>query len=245
MTIKKRLINKLKPYQGWTVVFLSLSTALLTILVYSVEDWNPNYAPVFWYLFLLPVSLTAYIYGLGVGLGLSTLSTALFVPIVAKHLNAQGLSPLVVNLVMAILILNGAAILIGYFGWSHRRQRDLYRTLNLLGERFSQELQLEELLEVVLEQAMAELDANAGEILLWDESSAELIVAASRGSNELTSKTTSPPTEKSLGLWLLEQNQPYLNNALLEDPCLTHTTTFGVDLPNSLICICNFSMFDI
>lgn len=224
-------------HQRRMAVLLSLSVALATLLVYGLESWNPDYASVSWYLFLLPIGLAAYTYGLSVGLGISIMSTALFVPIVAKHLDEQGLSPLVINQVMTILILNSAAALIGHFGWSQRRQRDLYRTLNLLGERFSQELQLDELLEVILDQAMGELNAAGGEILLWDEVSNRLKVAVSRGNSDLTVEAARQPAEKSLGRWLLEQNKPYLNNGLPDDPLLSWAAASEADLPGSLIAV--------
>lgn len=214
--------------------FLSLSMVVFTVLAYGAEKWQPDYAPVSWYLFLLPIGLAAYTYGLGLGMGLSILSTALFVPIVGLRLVEQGVSPFVINLIMTILGLNGAAALIGRFGWSQRRQRDLYRTLNLLGERFSQEMRVSELLEVILDQAMAQLDADTGDILLWDEASGRLEVAVHRGSAELATRPPSPAAGESLAHWLLEQNQPYLNTAVLDDPRLVFAAA-EADLPNSLV----------
>ncbi len=230
-------LSQSKPYQRRMAVFLGFSMVLIALLVYGAEGWSPEYAPVFWLLFLLPIGLAAYIYGLGVGLGSSVLSTVLFVSIAAKRFNEQGRgSALFVNLVVTILVLNGAAALIGYFGKSQRRQRALYHMLNLLGERFSQELEMSELLKTILDQAMGELDADMGEILLWEEASKHLKVAASRGTNNLTLKTWLPAGE-SLESWLLEQNEPYLNNSLLEDPPLTRAVNFRMDLPGSLVAV--------
>jgi GAF domain-containing protein/nitrogen-specific signal transduction histidine kinase len=234
----RSLMSRPKSYQRQMVAFLGLSMVLPTLLVYGIEKWYPeNYAPVFWYLFLLPIGLVAYTYGLRLGLGLSIFSTAFFIPVVARHLIEQGLSPFVVNLMTAILILNGTAAVIGHFGWSQRRQRDLYRTLNLLGERFNQELQINELLDVILHRAMAELDADMGEVLLWNETSERLEVAVHRGIGELATKPPGPTTGKSLGRWLMEQNKPYLNNALLSDPCLIFAATLEADMPDSLISV--------
>jgi len=219
-------------------IILSLSMVLSTLLVYGVDNWYPrDYAPVFWYVFLLPVGLAAFTRGLRLGLGFSVLSTVLLVPIGARHLIEQGLSPFVINLMMTILIINGAAAIIGYFGWSQRRQRDLYRALNLLGERFGQESQLSGLLEVILDRAMAELDASMGEILLWNELTSRQEVAVCRGTYELTAVVSGPTAEKSLRRWLLEQNKPYLNNALLRDPHPTFATALEEDLPNSLVAV--------
>jgi len=233
----QHLTSRSKSHQRQKAVFFSLSILLITLLVYGVESWNPDYVPVFWYLFLLPVGLAAYTYGLGVGLGLSLLVTALFGPIVAKHLEEQGISPLVVNLMVTVVALNAAAALIGYFGWSQRQQRDLYRTLNLLGERFSQNLQVSELLEVILEQTMGELGASMGEILLWDEASNRLEVAVCRGTEDMAVKASRLPAEESLGHWLVEQNKPYMNNSLPGDPRLIWNAVSEEDLPGSLITI--------
>jgi len=168
-------MTRLGSHQRRTAVLLSISMILPTLLVYGVGRWySKEYAPVFWYLFLLPVGIAAYTHGLRLGLGLSILSTALLVPIGARHLAEQGISPFVISLGVAILIINGEAVLIGYLGGSQRRQRDLYRTLNELGERFSRELKLDELLKVILDRAMAELNASMGEILLWNESACPL-----------------------------------------------------------------------
>lgn len=216
-------------------VFITLSIVLATLLVYAIEKWNPDYAPVFWYLFLLPIALAAYNYGMGVGGGLAVLSTSLCVPIIAKHIENQEHLPLIVSLLVTILALNGAAILIGYFGWSQRRQRDLYRTLNLLGERFSQELQVSELLELILEQAMGELDASRGEILLWDGVTEQPEMTACRGNGGSPAPLSRPAAEKSLGRWLLEQNKPYLNNSLLGDPRFFESPESEIDFPGSLI----------
>jgi len=233
----QHLTSRSKSHQRQKAVFLSLSILLTTLLVYGVESWNPDYAPVFWYLFLLPVGLAAYTYGLGVGLGLSLLVTALFGPIIAKHLEEQGISPLVVNLMVTLVALNAAAALIGYFGWSQRQQRDLYRTLNLLGERLSQSLQVSELLQVILEQTMDELVASMGEILLWDETSNRLEVAVCRGTGDMAVKAFRLPEEESLGHWLLEQNKPYMNNSLPGDPRMIRNAVSEGDLPGSLIAI--------
>lgn len=235
-TMKPSFFNTIKPHPRWTAILLSASVVLLTLLVYGVENWNPAYSPVAWYLFLVPIGLTAYVYGLGVGLGLSALCTALFAPIVARRLQEQGLSPLVFNQIATILVLNGVAALVGYFGWSHRRQRDLYRTLNLLGERFSQELQIDELLQVILEQAAAHLDASMGEILLQTGDNGRVETAARYGQPTLHTTAPNPSADRPLGQWLLEQNRPLLNNALLTDARLTWPPDLRPELPESLIC---------
>ncbi|MFZ5916729.1 MAG: GAF domain-containing protein [Chloroflexota bacterium] len=235
MTQEPSPINRAKPLQRWLAILLSLTTVLITLLVYCIESWNPVYAPVAWYLFLLPIGLTAYTYGLGIGLGLSALITALFAPIVAKHLREYGLSPLAINLLTTTLVINGFAALVGYFGGSQRQQRDLYRTLNLLGERFSQELQVDELLEVILRQAVAQLEADMGEILLQDEKSGQLRVAASTNGNQSTARGPNSGQDESLGQWLLQQNTPFLHNALLQDPRFTWVAGSDRELPGSLI----------
>lgn len=240
MTIENQRLSlsQSKPRQRRTVVFLGFSIVLIALLVYGIGDWSPDYAPIFWLLFLLPIGLAAYIYGLGLGLGSSVLSTVLFVSIAAKRFNEQGRGlGLFVNLVVTILVLNGAAALIGYLGRSQRRQRDLYRKLDLLGERFSQELEMSELIKAILDRAMSELGVDMGEILLWEEASKHLKVAASRGIDNLTPETWLSAGE-SLGSWLLEQNKPYLNNNLrLEDSHLAGTVASEMDLPGSLVAV--------
>ena len=208
----------------------------LTVLVYATEAWQPGYAPVLWYLFLLPVGLAAYNYGLGLGMGLSILSTALSSPIVGRRLVEHGITPFVINLLATVLVLNGTAALVGHFGRSQRRQRNLYRTLNRLGERFSQELQLNELLDVILEQSISELDTCAGEILLWDETLGRLKMAVQRGIGDFQASSPGRAAEESLGRWLLEQNEPYLDNALPDDPRLAFAAS-ETDLYGSLVAV--------
>ncbi len=238
MAHKSFLMSKPKSRARQTAIFLGLSIALSILLVYGVGRWYPeDYAPVLWYLFVLPIGLTAYTYGLRLGLSLSILSTALFVPIVARRLIEQGFSPFVLNLTVTVLVLNGTAIVIGYLGGSQRRQRDLYRTLNLLGERFNQELQVKELLEVILDQAMSELAADRGEILLWNETAQKLETVVQRNINELSTTPPGPAAAKSLGCWLMEQNTPYLNNTLQSDPILVFSAPPEAALPNSLISV--------
>jgi PAS domain S-box-containing protein len=217
-------------------VSLSLSMVVFTVLVYGAEAWQPDYVPVLWYLFLLPIGLAAYNYGLGLGMGLSILSTVLFGPIIGLRLVEHGISPFVINLLTITLVLNGTAAIVGHFGWSQKQQRDFYRMLNRLGEHFDQGLQVNELLGVILDRSMTELGAHVGEILLSDETSGRLEVAVHRGTGDFAARLPGPATEKSLGRWLLEQNKPYLNNALLDDPRLVFAAA-EADLYSSLVAV--------
>ena len=42
--------RRFRPHRRWMAVFLSLFTVLATLVVYGAENWNPDYAYVFWYL---------------------------------------------------------------------------------------------------------------------------------------------------------------------------------------------------
>jgi PAS domain S-box-containing protein len=238
ITPDQHLMSDSKLYLRRTSVFIGLGMVLATLLVYGLDSWYPkDYAPIFWYLFLLPVGLAAYTRGLRLGLSLSALSTFLLLAIGARHLIEGGNLALAINLVMTVLVINLAAAFLGHFGWAQRRQRDLYRTLNQLGERFGRELQLDDLLEVILEQALYELGAATGEILLWNESTDRLEVAVCRGTGGLTVTAPGPMEETSLGRWLLKHNRPYVNNSLLEDPRPYSAATLEANSPNSLIAV--------
>jgi PAS domain S-box-containing protein len=231
-------MTRLGPHQRRMAAFLGIGMVLSTLLVYRVDIWySREYAPVFWYTFLLPVSLAAYAYGLRLGLSLSILSTALFIPIGTRYFVEQGLSPLTIHLGVVVLVINGGAAIIGYLGGSQRRQQDLYRTLNQLGECFSQELQLNGLLEMILDRAITELNASMGEILIWNESTSLLEVAARHGTDGFSATVSGSVAGMPLGSWLLGQNRPYANSALLEDPRLNFAMAVDTDLPNSLIAV--------
>ena len=141
---------------------MGLTILLITIGVYVSEAESSVYAAIFRYLYLVPVILAAFRVGLGAGLSVSLASTGLLLPLLAQHVASTGLSASTVELLVAIVILNLVAYVVGVIAGPQRRQKELYRTLDHLSELFSRELRLEELLDVVLTQAREILHTQRG-----------------------------------------------------------------------------------
>jgi len=199
---------------------MGLAILLITIGVYVSETELSIYAAIFRYFYLLPVILAAFGAGLGAGLLVSLTSTGLLLPLLAQRVVSTGLSASTVELLVAIVILNIVAYVVGVIAGPQRQQKELYRTLDHLGGLFSKELHLEELLDVVLTQARELLHAQRGEILLCRRRDGRPEIAVSHGLSPAQVAMLNQTTEDGtrLGQWLLARNISFLDSNLHSDP---------------------------
>jgi len=220
--------KRLTPKRRWMLPLVVMgSMALTTGLVYYVEPRSEAWFAAVRYLYLLPITLAAFYYGLGVAFGVSLLCASLFVPLLAQEIATAGMTRQAVDLAITLVLFNVVGYGVGYLAASQRLQKERYRVLNRLGERLSRELEMDELLEIILEQVMAVLPAQRGEIVLWDDRAGQLVIAAQRGfvpqgwPSGASSRTThSAPDggQPTLAQWLLEHNCPLLVSDLATDP---------------------------
>ncbi|MDY7041230.1 MAG: GAF domain-containing protein [Chloroflexota bacterium] len=217
----KKLLAKEQRKFDWILAGgMGFAILLVTIGVYVVEGRSPVYTAIFRYLYLLPVILTALALGLGAGLLASLTSTGLLLPLMAQRIVATGFSAGTVDLLVAIVIFNLVAYVVGVIAGPQRQQRELYRTLDYLGELFSKELHLEDLLDVVLTQALDILHAQRGEILLCGPIDGRLDIAVNHGLSPAQVAMLNQTGESGmrLGQWLLARNSSFLIDDLHSDP---------------------------
>ncbi len=215
-------------------IILGFSLFGITLLVYYAESRRFVYYPVCRYLYVAPIALAALRYGLVVGFGISLLCTSLFLPILATAVVSEGVSSQVIELSALMVLLNLLAYWVGDSAGSLREQKELYQTLNLVGECLSRELQLNELLDTILARLVETIPAQRGEIILRDDQSGELYVAAWRG----------PPSTGgllsqglSLAQWVFDTGRSLLSNNVPADPLFALGADEDVDWPLSLMAV--------
>ncbi|RMF26259.1 MAG: GAF domain-containing protein, partial [Chloroflexi bacterium] len=196
-----------------------LSTALVTVLVYTTATMGVSWAYALRYLYLLPIILAAAFWGVGAGMATALATVSLFTPLLAPLLDREGFSSQAIEMLTSIVLFNVLAYVVGQLAGVQRRQKELYRTLDTLGAAFSRELDLDELLELILDRVMPLLSATAAEVLLYDERERRLRLMASRGlPPELVQRARErPPDRETLADWILRRNQPFLHNDLPSD----------------------------
>jgi hypothetical protein len=151
---------------------VSISALALTVLIYLTRTSFPELALTLYFLYTGPIVVTAYTWNKEIA-GLLILTVVSFFALIMIGTVANtgdGSIELAQDLVVralelvSSLILFGILSVIGERAGGHRRQRDRYRQLDRLGERFSRELQVEELLQVILDQTVPMFEAAGGDI---------------------------------------------------------------------------------
>ncbi len=221
-----------QPY-GIILGTVVLSTALVTVVVYSTANMGVPWAQALRYLYLVPIILAAAFWGVGAGLATALAAVSLFIPLLAPILSEEGFSPQAIEMLTSIVLFNVLAYVVGQLAGVQRRQKELYRTLDTLGAAFSRELNLDELLDLILDRAMPLLSATAAEVLLYDERERRLRLTASRGlPPELVQRANERPLDReTLADWILHRNQPFLHNDLPSD----HRYCWTVDRSSGFI----------
>jgi two-component system NtrC family sensor kinase len=216
-------------------IILGLTLVLITLLVYYAESRRIAYYPVFRYLYVIPIASAALRYGLAMGFGISLLCTSLFLPILARIVVSEGASNRTIELAALLMVFNLLAYLVGDAAGHLRRQKELYKALNHLSEHLDRELQFNQLLATILTQVLETIPAQNGEIVLLDEQTGQLRIAAHQGTH-LSSISSSQ--ELNLARWILITGRSFLSNNVSADPLFaTNVAPDSVAWPRSLIAV--------
>lgn len=196
------------------LVLLAAATALLVL----THNRSPALALTANFLYAAPVVLATYYWGLGPGLVVTLAAETLFVPVMASNADTADFDVMAVETLAAAFLLVFIAFM-GDKAGSQRRQKERYRTLDAMGENFSRELRVDELLQLILNETAPLLGAQGGEIVLRDEANQWLTVAAAVGVSQrararLPGRSAKQP---SLASWAMRQNATLLHNDLASD----------------------------
>jgi GAF domain-containing protein len=224
-------------YRGGQVV---LSSLVLTALILLTRTSSPELALTFYFLFAGPIVVAAYTWGQEAAGVLILAVVSFFVPVALGAVEDANNFTIGALEMAASVVLFGSLAVVGERAGAHRRQRDRYRELDRISERFSRELQVDELLEVILQQTMPLFNAAGGEIVLWDEHLHQFEVAAAVGVSrdaqqylqrrnylELAQATPRDADavlsgrtrrRKTLTEEIIDRNEPFLHNDLEDDP---------------------------
>jgi GAF domain-containing protein len=218
---------------------IAISVLALTILLYFARHSAPELALTFYFLYAGPIVFVAYNWGRGAGLLLTVGVVSFFVPIMLGTVASSSVAPDQVPLLFVIrgLELVASVVLfvflavIGERAGIHRQQRLRYRKLDKISERLQPELQEEELLQTILTHSVPLFKATGGEIVLRNEETDQLEVAAAVGISQearhylqrlgyrekIAFEGRSGGTN-TLADQILDQSQPFLHNRLESDP---------------------------
>jgi GAF domain-containing protein len=237
----KRVVNNLSwRYDLVRGIQVAVSVLALTLLIYLTRSEVPELALTFYFLYAGPIVVAAYTWGKEVA-GLIILAVfSFFVPVMLGSAANPGDGSSELASVFAIralelaasVVLFGSLAVVGERAGAHRRQKDRYRQLDEIGERFSRELQVEDLLQIILDQTVPLFGAAGGEIVLLDEQIDQLEVAAAVGvsrdaqrylQRRVYLETTrvlagNNRSRETLADMVLRRNEPFLHNHLENDP---------------------------
>jgi transcriptional regulator with GAF, ATPase, and Fis domain len=162
--------------------------------------------------------LAAYYWGLGAGLVATLGSVTLFVPVIASKAGTTDFDVMAVETLAAAFLLVFLAFM-GDKAGRQRHQKDRYRTLDAMGENFSQELRVDELLQLILNETVPLLGAEGGEIVLREPANRWLTMAAAFGlSRTVRARLPGRPEGKStLADWVIKRNETFVHNDLASD----------------------------
>jgi len=214
-------IRKMVRLQAWWALGIATLTVLITVALYFTRGSRVAFLQsILQFLYLLPIGLTAYSFGLDAGMGLGLLCTSLFLPILAQSMASGGVTAGTVSMFVAMVLYVALAYLAGSLGEARRRQERLQETLNLLGAVLDQSLSLPALLPVILSRSAELLGAERGEIFLRDERAGRLRRAARIGypPGETAGERGESAEDTPLPEWLLERGTSFLSDDLPTDP---------------------------
>jgi GAF domain-containing protein/nitrogen-specific signal transduction histidine kinase len=227
-----------------------ISALALTALICVTRNRWPELALTFYFLYVGPIVVASYTWGREVGGLIILAAVSFFVPIMLGTVAnlaggsidlswqampgefAEVLAVRVLELAASVALFGTLAI-VGDRAGGHRIQRDRYRQLDRIGERLSRELQVEELLQVILDQTMPLFGAAGGEIVLRNEQTHQLEIAAAAGVSQEAQRylqrrayleqsasmtARGARTHETLAELTLRRNEPFLHNQLQNDP---------------------------
>lgn len=178
--------------------------ALITLWIYYARAQQMAAFAVWRYLYIIPILYMALNYGLRYGLTTALLVTSLFIPVFVVGLVEEGLSVMSLELLLTLVLFNVLAAFGGGLAEREVLQKERYRALNWLGERFARAQSFEELAQVIVAESCQALFAEAGE-LWWRESTDAPLRCIARVGPELTVPARSA-AEQDFPAWVLAQN---------------------------------------
>ncbi len=224
----KEAINKLGQRQDRLYkVLVVLAVLTLTVLIYLTRNNLPEFALTLYFLYAGPIVVAAFVWGRGGGLLLTLVVVSFFLPVMLGPVGtasgaADNFAVRVAELAASLVLFVFLAT-VGDKAGENLRQKLRYYQLDKISERFSRELQIEELLQLVLDQAVPLFKAAGGEIVLRDDKVNRLKVAAAVGMSRVAQAyvdETEPSirTPEMLAERILRRNEPFLHNNLTNDP---------------------------
>ena len=212
----------LTTFRNRTYALIGVSLAAITVLIYYTESRQLPFFTALRYLYLIPILGAAFNYGVGAGFVTSLLTTSLFLPILILVIMRQGpASTASIELSLTLIVFNTIAYVTGRLAGTQSQQKELYRTLNVLSERFSQELRMQDLLNVILEECCGLFNVQGGEIVIYDDSLTTPLWTATEPHAPLQpiSVQRSASTEMNwLPRWLIQSNRTAMIYSLEDDP---------------------------
>jgi sigma-B regulation protein RsbU (phosphoserine phosphatase) len=213
-----------------TFAFVGVSLAAITVLIYYTESRQLPFSTALRYLYLVPIVVAAFSFGLSTGVAASLLATSLFLPILILVIIRQGpASTASVELSITLILFNAIAYVTGRLAGTQSQQKELYRTLNTLGERLSQQLRMQDLLDVILDECRELFGVEGGEIIIYDERlvSPLWIAASPRLPDQSAAWRLAATSAESLPRWLIRNNRAALIYDLEDDPRYQRTAQGG------------------
>ena len=210
-----------KSKNQWLILSLiGLSLLLSTFLIYYAEAEHLEFLSVYRYFYLIPITLAAYHFGKAMGLSISLFCSALFIPLLAKHIAWSGLSGHTIEILGLLPLYNIYAFFVADITASLRYGEELSRSLNRLERLLDKALSLQEVVSLILDHAIEVCNAEWGEMALVKEPDGELVLLLNTRLQGRAPGVAdgAPKNAKALPRWVIEQNRPLILHELNDDP---------------------------
>ena len=204
----------------WQIGGIVVSVGLIAVLVYYAEAREVPLRQLYRYLFLLPIALAAYNFGVSGGLSTALACTVVFFPILVQSTRRFGLSDGTLEILSLVIFFNLFAFVVANLADFQHRQERLQLILKQISGLFEKGLDVEQLSAAILSSGMEICQAEFGEVVLWDEVAGRLQVMAQQGSSWVSWEAhgTTGARGACLADWLIANNQALLVNHLDDDP---------------------------
>jgi diguanylate cyclase (GGDEF)-like protein len=197
---------------------IGTTLAIITALIYYAEPRGLPLSPAC--LYLIPIGLAAYQYGVRVGLSVALLAVFLFFSLFVRTISQTSPSAGAIEPASLLLLLPLFSLLMSYLADYKQRYHELHLTHERLRELFEKTLNMDELLPLILSHSLGACDARGGEIFLKDESG-RLEAVASQGvcsALHAGDDGSGAGQVQSLADWLLAHDSPMIVSDLVSDP---------------------------
>lgn len=205
--------------QGSVSLILILLTTLLTLgLLYCAEHYTLPFSHAYCYLCLLPVFLTAFHYGLRLGLAMSVFLSAAFLPELYWAAQLSALSAETIALIAFILLLNIFAYVVADMAASLRTHRALKSAVSDWEALMTKASSLDQVSTFILKQVQHICEVETACLLLRNLLDAQWEVIVLGQEISLRSPVGAENERQNLAQWLLDQEKPLILNGLDRDP---------------------------